>query len=202
MNGVATVAHSRFFWLGLLLFVYMPFTGTALMFHIQAVASHKGWPLELVASAFAFYAAMNAAGLLISGPLVDRLTALRMTSMLLVPFLLSLCLTAATSHWSAVFLMLAACGLTAGFMKTVLTALWVELFGVENVGAIRALATTLMVAGSAGGPAVLGYAMDWGVPINTILWALAAVAGLATALAAIAVRLELMPPDGRAACNP
>ncbi|MGF1622146.1 MAG: MFS transporter [Rhodomicrobiaceae bacterium] len=200
-NGAATVARSRFFWLALLLFLYMPFTSTALLFHIETVANHKVWPLELVASAFTLYAVMNAVGLLVSGRLVDHFTALRITPLLLVPFLLSLCLTASTSHWSALFLLLAATGLTAGFLKTVLTALWVELFGVTNVGAIRALATTLMVAGTAGGPAVLGYAMDWGVSINTILWTLAVVGGIASLLAGIAVRLELTPPAGRAACN-
>jgi hypothetical protein len=44
--------------------------------------------------------------------------------------------------------------------------------------------------------------MDWGVPINTILWTLTAAGGIATVLAAIAVRLELPPPAERAACNP
>lgn len=202
MNGVSTVAHSRFFWLALLFFLYLPFTSTALLFHIEKVADHKFWPLELVASAFTLFAAMNAVGLLVSGRLVDHFTALRITPLLLVPFLLSLCLTASTSHWSALFLLLAATGLTAGFMKTVLSALWVELFGVSNVGAIRALATTLMVVGTSGGPAVLGYAMDWGVPINAILWTLAAIGGIASALTGIAVRLELPPPEERPAWNP
>jgi hypothetical protein len=48
------------------------------------------------------------------------------------------------------------------------TALWAEIYGVRNLGAIRSLVTSLSVLSSALGPLFMGALMDAGVSVATI----------------------------------
>lgn len=54
-------------------------------------------------------------------------------------------------------------GLTGGIYGTVQGAFWPEIYGTRFIGAIKALATALMVIGSAIGPALTGWGIDAGV---------------------------------------
>ncbi|MGB7244559.1 MAG: MFS transporter, partial [Sulfitobacter sp.] len=46
---------------------------------------------------------------------------------------------------------------------TLLNACWAEFFGTRNLGSIKALATALMVLGSAIGPGLSGWLIDAGI---------------------------------------
>ena len=54
-------------------------------------------------------------------------------------------------------------GLTGGIYGTVQGAFWAEVYGTRFIGAIKALATSLMVIGSAVGPALTGWGIDAGI---------------------------------------
>ena len=61
--------------------------------------------------------------------------------------------------------------MTAGANATLPNAFWAEFYGTENLGALTALATALMVLGSAIGPGITGILIDAGVPLDTqYLW--------------------------------
>ena len=54
-------------------------------------------------------------------------------------------------------------GLAGGMFATVGSAFWPEAYGTKYIGSIKALATALMVIGSAIGPALSGWWIDRGV---------------------------------------
>ena len=188
MVGIATLARSRFFWLALPLLLYAPFVGTALLFHIGPLGAVKGWPLALIAQGFVAFAACHTVSLFVFGPLVDRITARAMLPWMLVPLLVAMIILAMFDHWLALFAFLGLAAVSSGATKTTVSALWVEVYGPAVVGSVRSAATTLMVAGSAAGPAVLGLALVAGVPITTLATIAVAAGIFAIALVSLGAR--------------
>jgi len=66
------------------------------------------------------------------------------------------------------------------------SAVWAELYGVKNLGAIRALAQATMVFSSGVAPAAMGIAMDAGITIEAISLACAAYCAIASIMTALA----------------
>ena len=60
-------------------------------------------------------------------------------------------------------------GLNIGISAPFLGALWAELYGVESLGAVRAVLHASMVLATALSPLIFGYLIDWGFGILTIL---------------------------------
>ena len=65
-------------------------------------------------------------------------------------------------------------GLSYGFSATLIGALWPEVYGVRNLGSVRALAVSAMVAATAIGPGLSGYLIDTGTPLPTQMFYLSA----------------------------
>ncbi len=63
--------------------------------------------------------------------------------------------------------------------------MWAEVYGVAHLGAIRALASALMIFSTALSPAALGWLIDFGISVEAIAWMFLTYIGVATALAAI-----------------
>jgi MFS family permease len=59
--------------------------------------------------------------------------------------------------------------LASGANSTVPIAYWAETFGTQFIGSIKAMATALMVLGSAIGPGLSGFLIDQGVGFETQL---------------------------------
>jgi hypothetical protein len=68
------------------------------------------------------------------------------------------------------------------------TALWAEIYGVRNLGAIRSLVVSLSVFSSALGPLAMGAMMDAGVSIEAICGIFALYCFAATALLMLGLR--------------
>jgi MFS family permease len=184
-DALRIVLPTRFFWLALPILLFMPFTSTALIFHVETIAGVKAWSRELVAAGFIGYALGHAAGLLFSGGLVDRFSARALLPFMNVPLLLGLLLLASWDASAALFLFLALTGFASGLVQTTVSAVWAEVYGVERLGTIRSFAVMLMVAGTAAGPAVLGTLLDRELPVATIASGLLTI-GIAASLLAIA----------------
>ena len=60
-------------------------------------------------------------------------------------------------------------GLNIGISTPFLGALWAELYGVESLGAVRAVLHASMVLATALSPLIFGYLIDWGFGILTIV---------------------------------
>lgn len=145
-----------------------PFILTGLFFHQVHLADTKGWSLPWLATCFIGYAATTVVASLFAGTLVDRVGAMRLLPFYLLPLVLGLVvLVVFTSPVAALFYMVAA-GLSAGASHPILGAMWAEIYGITHLGAIRALASALMVFSTSLSPVILGLLIDAGVTMEMI----------------------------------
>lgn len=144
------------------------FIGTGVLFHQVHIANVKGWPLDLLASAFVLFAALKVVTSLIVGTVIDRFGSVRLLPVMLMPLAAMLIAIAASDAAIVPFVYLGFLGISVGVLMPVMGALWPELYGVVHLGAIRAMVAALIALTSALSPAVFGLALDAGVSIETI----------------------------------
>jgi hypothetical protein len=79
-------------------------------------------------------------------------------------------------------------GLTSGAVATWQNGFWAEFYGTKHLGALKAMASAIMVLGSAIGPGLTGLFLDLGVGLSTqYLW-VAAYFALSTCFMMMGVR--------------
>ena len=160
---------------------------TAMFFHHLNLADEKGWSHAWITGNYAVYAVATMASLLLSGPLIDRFSALRIAPVMLIPLVLSMLSVALLGQvWSVILYMLLL-GTQSGFYHTVTSALWAELYGVRHIGSIKSLYFSLSVLASALGPVLMGSLADLGIALSTVCLYFAAYAGCACLLLASAL---------------
>lgn len=91
------------------------------------------------------------------------------------------------------FAALALTGISTGISATLGGTLLPFLYGTDHLGAIRAIATAVMVFSTAIGPGITGLVIDWGIAfpdqgVAMALWCVALSAGMAL----VAARLRRM----------
>ncbi|WP_051609460.1 MFS transporter [Fodinicurvata fenggangensis] len=145
------------------------FISTGVFFHQIHITEVKGWDLAWFATCFVGFAAASVCATLLSGVLIDRLTARRIMPFYLIPLALAcLVMSLGSAPWVALAYMLLA-GLTAGSNTSVTTAMWAETYGTAQLGSIRAVAAALMVISTALAPGLLGLLIDAGVSVDALL---------------------------------
>jgi hypothetical protein len=60
-------------------------------------------------------------------------------------------------------------GLTQGMAENISSALWAELYGVNNLGAIKALMHFFIVLASAASPFLFGFILDQGDTVGSLI---------------------------------
>lgn len=165
-----------------------PFISTALFFHNLELAAVKGWSAAWITGNYWVFALGAVLSLLAAGPLIDRITAVRVLPGFLAPMALGLLVIWGFDQavWALPYLFLL--GLTSGIAFTALTALWAEIYGVRHLGAIRSLVMSLSVVSSALGPLVMGALLDAGVSVEAICGLFALYCVGATGLQTIGLR--------------
>ena len=142
------------------------FIMTGIFFHQVHLVETKAWTLAWFAASYSIYAASTLVVSLLAGWAVDNWGAARLLPFYLLPMsagVLVLAFVDAPAAMAA-FMLLAGC--TAGAASTVLGALWVELYGTQHLGGIRALITAGMVFSSALAPGMMGWLIDLGVSLE------------------------------------
>ncbi len=164
------------------------FIGTALFFHHLELAAVKGWSAAWITGNYWVYALGTVLASLAAGPLIDRITAVRVLPGFLAPMALGLLVIWGFERavWALPYLFLL--GLTSGIVFTAVTALWAEIYGVRHLGAIRSLVVSLSVLSSALGPLAMGAMMDAGVSVETICGIFALYCVAATGLQMLGLR--------------
>ncbi len=152
-----------------------------LFFHQVYLAESKGWSLAWLASCFLGYAMVRVPVSLMCGPIVDRFGAARLLPYYLGPMVLALLTLGLFRHPAAALVYMMLAGLSSGARNTITNALWAELYGVAHLGAVRALVQTVIMFTVALSPVTLGWLIDLGVPMETII--LGCVGGVAVAIA-------------------
>jgi predicted MFS family arabinose efflux permease len=192
------VLRDRRFYLVLPSVLAPPFIMTALFFHQVPLAAEKGWTLQWLASCFVGFAASHIAALLLSGPLVDRVGAQRILPFYLLPLAVALLVLVNLDQRFAALAYLMLAGISIGVTGTVMGALWAELYGVKHLGAIRALAHSLMVLSTAVAPGLVGELLDAGFTMADTAAALFVWVILASVLAWFAGAQRASVPAGEA----
>ncbi|CAI8426008.1 MAG: MFS transporter [PS1 clade bacterium] len=190
----AHVLRDMRFYLVLPLYIAPPFLLTGMFFHQIVLAEERGWSLALLAGAFSLYAGMKIAASLVSGIVVDRVTALRALPFSSIPLALafaSLLLPPDTFGIYAPFVYLGLCGLNLGMIGPVSGGLWPELFGTRHLGAIRSLTSPIAIFGTAAAPVLFGVFIDAGLDFQTISFGCVCFITVAALLAFVAGRDKL-----------
>lgn len=187
------VLGHRLFWFAVPLLIGPPAFGTALFFHQVHLAEVKGWELLQFVALFPVYSGMGLVVMLASGWAVDRLGTARMIPWLLLPMAAGFFLMGRAETLSGAAVAFVLLALTTGANGTVPSAFWAEFYGTRHIGSIKALASALMVFGSAIGPGLTGLLIDLGYPLPTQMVGIAlyfVVAALLMGLGVRSVRLS------------
>ena len=167
------------------------FIATGFFFHMAHLVEAKGWSLAFFTGAYTLYTLFSVSLTLLTGPVVDRVGAVRILPWHLAPLCAGLLALASSDHWSAAILYMGLTGITVGVRITIGGAIWAEIYGVENLGAIRSLATSFMVVSTALSPVVFGWLIDYGVSVEALALMCLAYAAGASLLSGATLRMRV-----------
>jgi MFS family permease len=159
----AEVLRDPLFYLTTLGVLAPGFIGTTIFFHQIYLVELRGWSLELFATSFTFMAATVVIFALIAGQLVDRYSATGLLPTFLFPLgFACLVLGVMDAQWAS-FVFMGLLGISYGLQHTLFGALWPEIYGLKNLGAIRAMIVAMGVLATAVGPGLTGVLIDIGI---------------------------------------
>ena len=139
---------------------------TSFFFQQVYFADVKGWThLQLVAL-FPIYTIVAIVFNLLSGWALDKFGLDRIIPFYQIPLVFAFILFYFVSTQLGLGLGLCFLAISAGANSTLPTAFWAEYYGTQFLGTIKALGTAIMVLGSAIGPGMTGFLIDWGFGIE------------------------------------
>jgi len=162
-----------------------PFVLTGLFLFQAPLSEYKGWSIEWMAAAFTGFAVTRAVCSIGVGSLIDRYSATALLPIYTFPMGAAVLLVLfGQSPW-LVFPYLMLIGVTAGAMGSIVSALWAEMFGSDNVGRVRSFGAAAAVFAAAGAPALMGFLFNRGVGFGQILLGFAATVALTSSVAMV-----------------
>ena len=147
----------------------MPFAVTGFFFHQVHIAPLKGWDLNLIAIGLIFYAIFSIIGSTIAGLLVDKYNARTLMPYFLIPFLIVMVFLMYLNGPIILFIYMSIVGLTQSIGENISGSLWAEMYGVNNLGSIKALMSFFGILASAASPFVFGIVLDQGDTLNILI---------------------------------
>jgi len=164
--GRREVLRDYRFWLALPALMAAPFLITGIFIHQNFIVEQKGWTMSWLAICFTVYGLVHWLSALTAGSLVDRLGPYRLLPWLLVPLLASISVVAFVPGWWVAMLMMVFLGMAAGSGPPIAGALWPEVYGTRNLGAIRSMNIAIMVTATSISPVLFGYLIDTGISVT------------------------------------
>ena len=146
----------------------MPWIATGVFVYQSFVSSSKGWGEFTIAQSFMSYSIFSVITLLLAGPLIDKFSSRKLLIYMNVPLLLSTFVIIFFDTPITAFVFLGLIGISNGFANVLGSSTWAEIYGVQHIGAIKALTTALMVFSTAFGTAFFGVLIDKGFSIESI----------------------------------
>jgi len=154
------------FWLMLPALIGPSACMTSFFFQQVYFAEIKGWThLQLVAL-FPIYTLVAIMFNLLSGWALDKFGLDRIIPIYQIPLVFAFILFYFVSTQLGLALGLCFLAISGGANATLPTAFWAEYYGTQFLGTIKALGTAIMVLGSAIGPGMTGFLIDWGFGIE------------------------------------
>tara|TARA_Y100001936_G_C16094293_1_gene690323 strand:- start:1613 stop:2836 length:1224 start_codon:yes stop_codon:yes gene_type:complete len=165
---VIELAHDPRFYAIMTAILAPAFLLTGVFFHQVHLADYKGWSMPWLATSFTVFALTSVVTMIGSGILIDRISAAKTLMIIPFPLALAMSMIAFFSNEVSALILMAASGFCIGMVFTSGSALWPEIYGEKNLGAIRSLVTALIIAASSISPAVFGWLIDSGISMNEI----------------------------------
>lgn len=160
---------------------------TALFFHQVHLAEIKGWSHMELVSFFPLYTLVAIGAMVFSGWALDRFGTARLTPFYQLPMCASFVIFATATEPMAMFFGFFFLGLTSGANATLPSAFWADFYGTAHIGSIKAMATAVMVLGSAIGPGVTGALIDLGVGLEGQFYGVAVYFAITTLIMVIGI---------------
>ena len=136
---------------------------TAFFFQQVHLAETKGWSHVQLVSLFPLYTAASVTAMLASGWVIDRVGTARLMPYFQLPMAAGFVVIGLTDGIGLAALGMVMMAIAQGANSTLPNAFWAEFYGTRNLGGIKALAAAVMVLGSAIGPGLTGYLIDFGI---------------------------------------
>ena len=140
---------------------------TAFFFLQVHFAEIKGWEHLQLVTMFPVYTLVSITAMILSGILLDKLDTARLIPYFQLPMIVAFLIFAFGQSLIAALVGFIFLGLSSGANATLPNAFWAEFYGTKHLGSIKAAAASVMVLGSAIGPAVTGVLLDYDLPLDT-----------------------------------
>lgn len=157
------VLGHRLFWymvptlLGLSAFV------TAFFFQQVHLAETKGWSHAGLVALFPVLTAVSIIATLLSGWAIDRFGTARIAPLYQLPIVVGFVILGYAETLLGAAVAIVFMSFTIGAGPIVPSAFWAEFYGTRHLGSIKAMIAAVMVFGSAVGPGLTGFLIDYGI---------------------------------------
>lgn len=141
------------------------FIGTTIFYHQNYLTVLHDWPPQLFATSLLVMALTTVGFALLTGAAIDRYGAALVLPVFLLP-LASACFALAYSGPEiTLFVVMVLLGISYGISSTLFGALWPEIYGLANLGAVRSITVSAAVLATAIGPGLTGTLIDRGMSL-------------------------------------
>ena len=156
-----TIKHPLFWFLLPTLLGPAAFSTAFFFFHVH-YAETKGWSHLQIVSLFPVFTISAVLSMVFSGIIIDRFNSIKLMSFYMIPAIFGFLILSISNSLLFASIGMSLIGITSGVGGTLSSSFWAEIYGTKNLGSIKALATSIMVLGSALGPGITGYIIDLG----------------------------------------
>ena len=156
------------FYIFLPISIATPFISTGLQFHQIFIINQKGWTLDMLAGSYVFLGIFSVIGLIFGGPIIDKFETRKVVLFSLMPLFFALLVLIFFENYISIFIYMSLIGMNLGITFPFIGALWAELWGLENLGGIKAILHACSVFASALAPLIFGLLIDFGFGILSI----------------------------------
>ncbi|MEO0996438.1 MAG: MFS transporter [Pseudomonadota bacterium] len=180
------VLRDPVFWVLLTGVLAPAFIGTTIFYHQNYLTALNGWPQALFAQSLVVMACTTIVVALLTGAAIDRFSAVSVLPFFLLPLAAACFALAASGPPAALYLVMVLLGISYGIASTLFGSLWPEIYGLEHLGAVRAVTVSAAVLATAAGPGLTGTLIDRGIELPAQMLSLGAYCLLAAAAMTVA----------------
>ena len=135
----------------------MPWIATGSFVYQSFISSSKEWGPYVIAQSFMAYSILSVITLFISGFLIDKFSSRKLLIYMNIPLLFGTIILYYFDVPLSSFIFFGLVGITNGLANVLGSSTWAEIYGVKNIGSIKALTTALMVFSTAFGTALVWF---------------------------------------------
>lgn len=154
------VMKDKYFYMVLPNMLMPAFVCTGLFFHQLFIAEQMKWSLGTLGSSYVFYAACQLISLIFTGPIIDRVGAIKLLPVITILVLSVLLILMLEPHQHLIWIYMGLLGLTIGVSLPTIFAYWAEVYGTQHIGSIKSVVISGTVLASSAAPVIYGYLID------------------------------------------